>query len=227
MQTRTIWRDLDPTWDEWFQVDNVDPGTVVTLSVWDKDTCSTDDLMGSVAWRFDPLSDDSSGYQQSQRAHKASSKRQQLLAALGGATAALGGAAAAVMRAPAGAQPGDAAVVPAAAAAAAAREGAFCPFPQQQVAGQPGVTEVTLRLEHPTRRGAAAGKLHLQVASRPSAAPGAPRMQGPVRCRQNLSLLAGMVLGKWGESQVSWRVGGGAVGRPLRCRRGWGWYESM
>jgi hypothetical protein len=63
-----------------------------------------------------------------------------------------------------------------------------------------GSVDVSVSLAHPVLTGRGAGQLHLRVAYRESAAPGAPRMRGPVRFRQNVCVVAGLVTGKvWGD----------------------------
>jgi hypothetical protein len=49
-RTHTVWRTVNPEFNEWFDLLNVAPGTRVTLSVFDKDTLSTDDPMGRADW---------------------------------------------------------------------------------------------------------------------------------------------------------------------------------
>jgi hypothetical protein len=76
--------------------------------------------------------------------------------------------------------------------------------------------EVALELRHPCRAGASAGRLVATVAARPSAAPGEPRMRGPVRCRQCFSPITGMALPKHGGLSV--RRGGPRAGAARRRR---------
>jgi hypothetical protein len=76
-----------------------------------------------------------------------------------------------------------------------------------------GGVAVELPLAHPTRPGAAAGRLRLRVGYRPSALPGAPRMRGPVRFRQNLCAVAGLLLGKGGRDEEVRHGAGGRRGR--------------
>ncbi len=45
-----MWRTVDPCFDEYLEVLNVPAATAVTLSVFDKDTLSADDPMGTAVW---------------------------------------------------------------------------------------------------------------------------------------------------------------------------------
>jgi hypothetical protein len=49
-RTHTVWRSVNPEFNEWFELLNVSPGTRVTLAVFDKDTVSADDPMGAAEW---------------------------------------------------------------------------------------------------------------------------------------------------------------------------------
>ncbi|KAI8474527.1 MAG: hypothetical protein J3K34DRAFT_456711 [Monoraphidium minutum] len=204
-KTRTVWRQLDPVFDEWFTLTNAPPGTRLSLGVWDKDTLSPDDPMGSAAWTFDPAAAAAAAARPLPPAPPPPPRgpppgsRQKLMAALEAtATAAAAAAAAlastATAKVRAGAAGGPLGGAQGGGAAGAAGCGAACGVGQAQL---------SLVLAHPTQRGAAAGRLLVRVWWRPSEAPGTVRMRGPVRCRQNLSPLTGMVLGNWGATQIA------------------------
>lgn len=135
------------------------------------------------------------------------SRRAAALAALGAAAragAAVAGAAAAAAAAHVGTNDGSTAGGGGAAGSSAFAAADDAAADTGRAGSMPCGREIHLHLEHPTRRGAPAGTLLVRVAARPAAAAGPPRMRGPVRCRQNLSVITGVVLGKWGDLEVSW-----------------------
>lgn len=124
-KTQTVHRDLNPRWDEFFEVGNLPAGSLLEAEVWDKDMLTPDDALGSTSW----------------------------------------------------------------------------PFPRQP-AVPAGRLAVQLGLANPARPLAAAGQLDLEVHYRPSEQPGQPRLLGPVRFRQQLSPLTGLLLGRWADDRT-------------------------
>ncbi|PSC68243.1 cytidine deaminase 1 [Micractinium conductrix] len=53
-RTRTVLKDLNPTFDEFLEVGNLPAGACLKAEVWDKDLLTPDDVMGAAAWRFEP-----------------------------------------------------------------------------------------------------------------------------------------------------------------------------
>ncbi|KAF6264384.1 hypothetical protein COO60DRAFT_1698406 [Scenedesmus sp. NREL 46B-D3] len=52
--TKTVYKDLNPTFDEFFEIGNLPAGTSVLVEVWDKDLVTEDDMMGRASWAFTP-----------------------------------------------------------------------------------------------------------------------------------------------------------------------------
>ncbi|WIA14980.1 hypothetical protein OEZ85_001688 [Tetradesmus obliquus] len=52
--TKTVYKDLNPTFDEFFEVGNLPGGTSVLVEVWDKDVVTEDDMIGRASWAFAP-----------------------------------------------------------------------------------------------------------------------------------------------------------------------------
>jgi len=167
----------------------VGAGTAVHLSVHDKDTLSTDDPMGSCRWAFNPWPALTEAQLRAQAA--AYQREEQLLQRH-------------ARRHPSSQQHQLNAGLRWRSWQGAARR-------QSSIRGS-SVLDVDLAVDHPAFEGRCAGRLHLQVAYRASAAPGAARMRGPVRFRQNLCPVAGLFLGKWGADEVgclgAWVLGG-------------------
>lgn len=170
-RTHTVWRSVNPRFDEYFELANVAAGTAVHLSVHDKDTLSTDDPMGSCHWAFNPWP----ALTESQlRAQAAAHQREEQLLQRH------------ARRHPSSPQHQLNAGLRWRSWQGAARR-------QSSIRGS-SVLDVDLPVDHPAFEGRGAGRLHLQVAYRASAAPGAARMRGPVRFRQNLCPVAGLFL---------------------------------
>lgn len=53
-RTRTHFRDLNPEYDEFFELINVPEATCLSAEVWDKDILTQDDVMGRASWVFVP-----------------------------------------------------------------------------------------------------------------------------------------------------------------------------
>ncbi|GAB4814268.1 hypothetical protein N2152v2_001314 [Parachlorella kessleri] len=53
-KTRTAWKDLNPHYDEFFEVGNLPEGSQLLAEVWDKDVVTPDDVLGSASWMFAP-----------------------------------------------------------------------------------------------------------------------------------------------------------------------------
>lgn len=53
-RTRTVFRDLNPQYDEFFEMGNMQAGTVLVAEVWDKDILTPDDVLGRAQWEFAP-----------------------------------------------------------------------------------------------------------------------------------------------------------------------------
>ncbi|KAL4430923.1 hypothetical protein ABPG75_006179 [Micractinium tetrahymenae] len=124
-KTRTMFKDLNPQYDEFFEVGNLQAGTALAAEVWDKDILTPDDVLGRAEW-------------------------------------------------------------------------VFAPGP-----GAPAhALSLRLPLEHPCRRQRKAGQLELEVHYRPSEQPGAFRMLGPVRFRQQLSPVSGWLMGHWTDERT-------------------------
>ncbi|GBF90370.1 hypothetical protein Rsub_02476 [Raphidocelis subcapitata] len=204
-KTHTVWRSVNPDIDEWFTVTNAPRGTVLALSVFDKDTFSADDPMGSAEWVFGP-------WLPVEDAAAAARRQRQLETAAAAAAArvlgrqrqqeeqeqerrrrrpwwreTLGG----------GGGRGGGGPAP---RRHRSWWGAWSPswHGPSRATSIRGALPLDLPLVHPSRPGAPAGQLHLRVAHRASAAPGAVRTRGPVRFRENRSSLLGLLLGKWG-----------------------------
>ncbi|EFN59404.1 hypothetical protein CHLNCDRAFT_137906 [Chlorella variabilis] len=53
-KTRTVFRDLNPRYDEFFEMGNVPEASCLSVEVWDKDLLTQDDVMGRASWVFVP-----------------------------------------------------------------------------------------------------------------------------------------------------------------------------
>jgi hypothetical protein len=53
-RTRTAWKDLNPHYDEFFEVGNVPGNSQLQVEVWDKDLVTADDILGKASWVFAP-----------------------------------------------------------------------------------------------------------------------------------------------------------------------------
>ncbi|KAL4426360.1 hypothetical protein ABPG77_004654 [Micractinium sp. CCAP 211/92] len=53
-RTRTVFKDRNPQFDEFFEMGNLRAGTVLAAEVWDKDILTPDDVLGRAEWVFAP-----------------------------------------------------------------------------------------------------------------------------------------------------------------------------